>query len=152
MKAIIVGAGPAGLASAACLKQRGVEVTLLDRAPTVASSWRNHYNSLHLHTARGRSTLPGLEYPKDVGRYPSRDQVISYLDAYAKHHGLEPHLGCTVTAVTRDSSGWRVSHSGGEEQADIVVMDHDLEALDAHEIGKTRAALTLCAGTITWEA
>ncbi|MCV2865912.1 amidohydrolase [Albidovulum sediminicola] len=37
-------------------------------------------------------------------------------------------------------------------QADIVVMDHDLEALEVNEIGKTRAALTLCAGAITWEA
>ncbi len=122
MKAIIVGAGPAGLASAACLKQRGIEVTLLDRAPTIASSWRNHYDSLHLHTARGRSTLPGMTYPKGVGKYPSRDQVIAYLDAYAQHHGLDPRLGCTVTGISRDRAGWCVTHSGGEERADIVVI------------------------------
>ncbi|WP_071674558.1 flavin-containing monooxygenase [Nioella nitratireducens] len=122
MKAIIVGAGPAGLAAAACLKQRGVTVTLLDRAQTIASSWRNHYDSLHLHTARGRSTLPGLSYPKGVGKYPSREQVIAYLDAYAQHHGLAPRLGCTVTAIARKGAGWCVTHSDGAEQADIVVV------------------------------
>ncbi|WP_121061897.1 amidohydrolase [Chachezhania antarctica] len=37
-------------------------------------------------------------------------------------------------------------------QADIVVMDHDLEAMPVEELGTARAALTLCAGRVTWEA
>ena len=37
-------------------------------------------------------------------------------------------------------------------QADIVVMDHDLEAMPVEDLGTARAALTLCAGRVTWEA
>ncbi|MEL6118132.1 MAG: amidohydrolase [Pseudomonadota bacterium] len=36
--------------------------------------------------------------------------------------------------------------------ADIVIMDRDLEATSAEDIGQARAALTLCGGQVTWEA
>ncbi len=36
--------------------------------------------------------------------------------------------------------------------ADVVVMSHDLEAVDLDQIGTTRAAITLCGGRMTWEA
>lgn len=122
MKAVIIGAGPAGLAAAACLKKTGMAVTILERADTIASSWHAHYDCLHLHTARGRSTLPGLDYPKGTGKYPSRKDVIAYMQAYAAHHGLTPRLGCTVTSVKPTPQGWQVSHSNGTEGADITVM------------------------------
>ncbi len=37
-------------------------------------------------------------------------------------------------------------------QADVVVMDHDLETLLPDEIDQARAAITICAGETTWEA
>lgn len=36
--------------------------------------------------------------------------------------------------------------------ADVVVMDHDLEALAAEDIDTARAAVTICAGSVIWEA
>ena len=45
MKAVIIGAGPAGLAAAACLKAKGIAPVILDRAETLASSWHAHYDS-----------------------------------------------------------------------------------------------------------
>jgi predicted amidohydrolase YtcJ len=36
--------------------------------------------------------------------------------------------------------------------ADIVVMDHDLDAMDPNDLDKARAAVTLCGGRTTWEA
>lgn len=35
--------------------------------------------------------------------------------------------------------------------ADIVVMDHDLEALDVADLGHARAAITICDGQITYQ-
>lgn len=122
MKAIVVGAGPAGLASAACLKRIGAEVTILDRAARIGSSWRKHYARLQLHTTRGRSALPGLAMPQTRGRYPTKAEVIAYLEAYARFHGLHPQLGCGVQAVAPAQDGWRVTHDGGESVADIVVF------------------------------
>ena len=75
--ALVVGAGPAGLASAACLKKRGIEVVVLEAGLELATSWRNHYLRLHVHTTKQQSSLPGLPFPDEVPLYPSRAQVAS---------------------------------------------------------------------------
>ncbi|WP_407492374.1 flavin-containing monooxygenase [Pseudooceanicola sp. MF1-13] len=121
-KVLVIGAGPTGLAVGACLKQVGAEPVILERADQVGSSWRGHYDSLHLHTIRGRSGLPGLPFPESAGKYPSRDAVIAYLEDYAEHHGLRPMFGCEVTSIRRHGSTWYVTHSQGQEEASAVVM------------------------------
>ena len=67
---LIVGAGPAGLAVAACLKQRGVPFILLEQGERVGRAWHDHYDRLHLHTSRGMSGLPGYPMPRSYPRYP----------------------------------------------------------------------------------
>jgi indole-3-pyruvate monooxygenase len=119
---VVIGASAAGLAVAACLRQRGVPFVLLERQPHVAHAWRHHYRRLHLHTPRGGSGLPGFAMPSSYPRYPSRQQVVDYLEAYRAHFALEPRYGRTVTAIARQGRGWSVS--AGEEQyiADNVVV------------------------------
>ena len=128
LKAVIIGAGPAGLAAAACLKAAGVAVDILEREQIPAASWRHHYDSLRLHTSRRRSQLPGLKFPAHTGRYPSLNDVIAYLEDYTRHHGLAPRLGCEVTAVAPSGTGWQVTHSGGQDRADIIVMATGINA------------------------
>lgn len=122
MKAIIIGAGPAGLAAAACLKTAGIAVQILEMTDSVGSSWRGHYDSLRLHTSRGNSGLPGFALPASVGRFASRKDVIAYLESYAAHHDLTPEFGTEVTKVSQTDTRWAVTHVGGQEQADIVVV------------------------------
>ena len=47
---LIVGAGPAGLAVAGGLRLLGRDATVIDEAAQLGSSWREHYERLHLHT------------------------------------------------------------------------------------------------------
>ncbi|MFZ3581368.1 flavin-containing monooxygenase [Loktanella sp. DJP18] len=122
MKAIVIGAGPAGLAVAACLAEAGVTVEMLERSARVGSRWRLHYDRLRLHTVRGRSGLPMLPMPRGTGRYPRRDEVVRYLEDYAAHFDLHPRFGCAVTKVTRDGNRWRVLHDQGETTADSVIF------------------------------
>ena len=79
--AIIVGAGPAGLACAATMRSAGLDVTVLEKADNVGAIWRRHYDRLHLHTDRNRSGLPGMAMPKNYPLYPSREQMVRYLEA-----------------------------------------------------------------------
>src|SRR4051794_39523743 len=101
-QAIVCGAGAAGLASAACLKRAGVEVTVLERGDAVATSWRRRYPALRLNTLGWMSTLPGYRASRRrYGEFPRRDDWIRYLEDYAVHHGLEVRFGMEVTRVER---------------------------------------------------
>jgi putative flavoprotein involved in K+ transport len=66
--AVIVGAGSAGLAAPAALRHAGVESVVLERGPSVATSWRNRHPDLRLNTLRWLSDLPGLTMPQSAGR------------------------------------------------------------------------------------
>lgn len=119
---VIIGAGPAGLAVGACLRRRGVSFALLDGADAVASSWRRHYERLHLHTVKQHSALPFVPFPEHVGQYPSRQDVVDYLDDYARRFDLAPRLGEPVSRVARDGDRWAVTHATGVTRAREVVV------------------------------
>jgi cation diffusion facilitator CzcD-associated flavoprotein CzcO len=120
--AIIIGAGPAGLAAAAALRGRGLNAAILEKSDAVGAVWRRHYDRLHLHTDRARSALPGLSIPKDYGRYPSRAQVVEYLEAYSAKFDLRPVFNTPVRAVRRDGPAWRVEAGENLRSAPIVVV------------------------------
>ena len=120
--AIVIGAGPAGLAAAQRLGASGLKSVIYEKAEAVGSVWRRHYDRLHLHTPRAHSALPGLPMPASFGRYPSRTQFIDYLQDYAKKFDLEPIFDTPVRSVRRDGSRWRVEAGEGSATAPIVVV------------------------------
>jgi putative flavoprotein involved in K+ transport len=122
--AAVIGAGPAGLATAAMLSRRGVDVVVIDRAEAVGASWRGHYDRLHLHTVRWLSDLPGMRFPRSHGRWVHRDGVIEYLERYASHHDLELMMDTDVRGLRPgDDGGWVLETSPqGDVLADTVVV------------------------------
>ena len=82
--AIIVGAGPAGLACAMTMRKVGLAAVVLEKADTVGSAWRRHYDRLCLHSHRRHSGLPGMAMPESYPAYPSRAQIVDYLEAYRR--------------------------------------------------------------------
>lgn len=119
---LVIGAGPAGLAAAAELVNRGFSVRVIDGANQVGSSWSRHYDRLHLHTARRLSSLPGTPIPAARGQWVARADFLAYLADYAAAHHLDVRLGVTATSVARDDSGWAVSTSDGTLRATLVVV------------------------------
>lgn len=120
--AIIIGAGPAGLACAMAMRSVGLDVAVLEKAATLGSAWRRHYDRLHLHTDRNHSALPGLPMPREFPTYPSRAQVVDYLETYATHFDLKPVFNTEVMRVVQDGSNWRVETSGETMGAPIVIV------------------------------
>ena len=121
---LVIGAGPAGLAVAATLHERGRRPLVIEKAGQVGASWRNHYSRLHLHTVKALSALPGLPFPDSAPRYVPRQGVVDYLAAYAAKAGIEPRFGEEATAIVRDEAGrWRTSTRSGQTiVADAVVV------------------------------
>lgn len=120
----VIGGGPGGLSVAYALRAHGVRAVVLERSERVGDSWRRHYDRLHLHTTRRRSALPGLPMPRRFGRWPSRDDVVRYLEKYAEHHRLEIVTGVEVSRVerTEDGTGWLLRATGGRELTGAAVV------------------------------
>jgi len=121
MRVVVIGAGPAGLATAAELRRRGLQAIVLERGE-VGAAWRGRYDSLHLHTIRGMSGLPGMPIPRSEGRWVARDSLVRYLERYAAANSLDVRTGTTVTRVDRLNGGWRVAAGDESVDAGAVVV------------------------------
>ena len=119
---VVIGAGPAGLATSACLRREGMAHMLLEREQQVASAWHRHYDRLCLHTTKTYSGLPLTPWPKNAPRYPTRQQVVRYLQAYATEHDVAAHLGVNVRLVQRRGDRFTLDTSGGVMTPRIVVI------------------------------
>ncbi|MEJ0101357.1 MAG: NAD(P)-binding domain-containing protein [Bacteroidota bacterium] len=119
---LIIGASAAGLASAACLQKEGIEYILLEKYPQVAAKWRDHYDRLHLHTSKKWSGLPFVQFDRSLAQYPSRQDVVNYLDNYAKELNIHPVFDTEVLSVKREESRWISETNNGIYQSEFVIV------------------------------
>ncbi|MFT3766847.1 MAG: NAD(P)/FAD-dependent oxidoreductase [Minicystis sp.] len=119
---VVIGAGPSGLAVGACLRERGAAFVLLEQAAAVGSTWRRHYERLHLHTVKQLSALPRMPWPDGVPMYPSRAEVVDYLERYARRFRLEPRFGHAVTSARRDGDRWSIEANGSRIESRALVI------------------------------
>jgi cation diffusion facilitator CzcD-associated flavoprotein CzcO len=134
MRAGIIGAGVAGLATAKVLAQAGHEVVVYDKAPDVGGVWSRtrRYPGLTTQSPKAQYSLSDFPMPRDYPEWPTGAQVQAYLAAYASHFGLEAalRLSTEVTAaVPVPDGGWAVTaasaagHSGTEHVDKLVVAN-----------------------------
>ncbi|CAN4127862.1 unnamed protein product [Withania somnifera] len=108
---VIVGAGPSGLAAAACLKEKGVPSLVLERSNCIASLWQlKTYDRLSLHLPKQFCELPLMSFPRDFPTYPTKQQFIKYLVLYAMTFDIRPVFNRTVVCAEYDrfNKVWKV--------------------------------------------
>ena len=104
---VVIGAGQAGLAMGYYLARQGRRFIILERGDSIAPAWRERWDSLTLFTPRGYSSLPGLPFPGDPDDYPTRDEVIAYLERYAEEFDLPIELNSPVRSLSREDRALR---------------------------------------------
>jgi cation diffusion facilitator CzcD-associated flavoprotein CzcO/3-oxoacyl-(acyl-carrier-protein) synthase len=123
-RVVVVGAGPAGLATAKCLQDEGFEPVVLESSDRIGGIWayRDNYVS-----GPYKSTLTQLsKYTFFFSDFPPQESdplfcdvnsVHAYLNRYIDYFRLRPRieLNSSVLQVRPEGSGWKVTYYHPQE-------------------------------------
>jgi amino acid transporter len=120
----IVGGGPAGLVMARAFDHEGVGYDLFERHFALGGIWdmanegTPMYESAHFISSKYTSHFYGFPMPADYPDYPSREQILAYVRAFASGYGLDRNAttGVAVVSAAPVTDGWEVLLSTGERR------------------------------------
>ena len=117
---LVIGAGPVGLAMAAALKRRGIPFDLVDAASGVGGNWLHGvYRHAHIVSSKKATEYTDFPMPDHYPDFPSADQMLAYLQAFAKERGIlsSSEFNKKVTSAAPDGHGtWAVEFADGEKR------------------------------------
>ncbi len=119
---LVIGGGQAGLAMGYHLAQSGRSFQIVDAGAEIGGTWRTRWDSLRLFTSGRYDNLPGLPFPAAPDTYPGKNDVASYLQAYAAKFNLPIRLNTSVTSLTRSDGGYVAKAAGEALEARQVVV------------------------------
>jgi cation diffusion facilitator CzcD-associated flavoprotein CzcO len=119
---VVIGGGPGGIAAALALKDVGLRPFVIERAASVASSWRGRYDRLRLNTCRWLSHLPDRRFARGTPLFPTRDDLIAHIDEHARAAGIEIRLETRVNRVDAGDGGWRAETDGDAVESTQMVI------------------------------
>lgn len=118
---IVIGGGQAGLSLGFYLRRSGLRYVILDSQTKPGGAWLHGWDSLKLFSPAQWSSLPGWLFPGNPGRYPTRDEVISYLEQYEERYQLPIKRPVLVTSVEPYAEFLEIGTSDGFYRAKVVV-------------------------------
>lgn len=116
---VVIGAGPGGLVCTKELIEQGIaDVLCLEKSDTIGGVFADTYDSLTLTSSCTFSMFS--DFWIGDGRqhhFWSKQEVLAYWDAYARHFGVLPKIrfGAEVVAAEREAEGWRLSLADGQQ-------------------------------------
>src|ERR671937_1605718 len=119
---VVVGGGQAGLAVGYFLARQGRRFVILERSAEIAPAWRERWDSLTLFTPLRYSALPGLPFPGDPDGYPTREEVIAYLERHAGTFELPVELNSEVEKLAGREESFILGLGDRTITADQVVV------------------------------
>lgn len=132
----IIGAGLSGLATAKAFLQQGYSVTIIEKAKAIGGVWESSrsYLGVATQTTRDEYAFSDFPMPASYPQWPSGAQVQQYLENYADHFGVTPHIRFRTTVT-------RLEYRNGEWQMEVYDEAHDrTESLHFHFVA-------VCTGT-----
>ena len=119
---VVVGAGQAGLAMSAHLRDHHIDHVVLER-DSIAERWRNaRWDSLVMNGPAWHDRFPARSFDSDPDGFPGKDEVTRYFEDFAKQIEAPIHCGVEVAGTTaRPDGGYQIETSKGNIYADHVV-------------------------------
>ena len=143
----VIGAGAGGLCAAKNLLARGVEVVVYEIGTCIGGLWvfdndsglAPAYKSLHLNSETKVTEYRDFPFPPGSPLYPDHAQVRQYLESYADHFGVRPHIrfNSQVVDVSPRGERWAVQLADGTSgEFDGVVVASGHQGSPAHPAWK----------------
>jgi putative flavoprotein involved in K+ transport len=121
---VVIGGGQAGLAMSYQLTQSGIDHVVLEKNQ-IAHSWKTQrWDAFCLVTPNWQCQLPGYPYQgSDPKGFMLRDEIVGYVEGYARHISAPVKEGVAVTRLRQEASGgFALETSAGNLSADTVVL------------------------------
>jgi putative flavoprotein involved in K+ transport len=120
---VVIGGGQAGLAMSHTLTRDGVEHVVFEKN-RIAHSWRTQrWDTFCLVTPNWQCKLPDFRYQGDDPHgFMRRDEIVAYVEDYAKTFNAPVREGVGVTKLSRDGNLFRLETGEGPVTADAVVL------------------------------
>src|SRR5699024_7406773 len=96
----VIGAGAAGLSALQAMKGTDHEVECFEKDKRIGGHWNTDYDALHLITARDQTHFPNFPMPSNYPHFPSRQQVLDYINAFADHEELRDMITFDTEVVS----------------------------------------------------
>jgi putative flavoprotein involved in K+ transport len=120
---VVIGGGQAGLSISSYLSQQGIDHIVLEKN-RIAHSWRTQrWDTFCLVTPNWQCQLPDFPYAgSEPHGFMGRDEIVAYIEAFARKIDAPVHEGVAVTRVGRTGDGFAIETSEGKITADAVVL------------------------------
>jgi dimethylaniline monooxygenase (N-oxide forming) len=118
----IIGAGACGLIAAKCLLDEGIEPVVFEQSEKIGGLWNYSedlpdggslaYRSLRTNTSKQTMALSDYPFPETLPDFPSRAEVLHYLNDYVDHFGFRGciQLDTTVERIMpQQGNKWKVT-------------------------------------------
>jgi 4-hydroxybenzoate brominase (decarboxylating) len=136
-RVIIIGAGPCGLPALKEMLERGHDATLFERASDLGGLFSSSAIYPDLHLTISNWVMAYSDFPaKERQSYPSGKDYLQYLQDYAAHFGLGPHIRYNsevVRASREDDGSWSIEISQQGKRL-AVHADALIVATGSHQV------------------
>jgi putative flavoprotein involved in K+ transport len=107
---LMVGAGQAGLQTAAHLRRLGVQTYIIERHKTVGDSWRLRHYNLITHTPAFADHFALMPFPKSWPISMQKDKLANWIEAYAETFDLDvwTDTECLSASFDTEAGHWTV--------------------------------------------
>lgn len=118
---IVIGGGQSGLACGYYLRRSNIKFLILDKQNAPGGAWLHTWKSLTLFSPAEYSSLPGRGMKKSENKFPTREEVINYLEYYEKYYELNVQRNIDVLEVKKIQDIFHIITSQGVYYAKTVI-------------------------------
>ncbi|HMS08113.1 MAG TPA: ArsO family NAD(P)H-dependent flavin-containing monooxygenase [Pyrinomonadaceae bacterium] len=119
---VVTGGGQAGLAVGYYLRRSGLRYIILDAQNEPGGAWLHGWRSLRLFSPAQWSSLPGWLMPGGgLDKYPTRDEVLSYLRQYEERYELPIRRPVKALTAERSDGGFVINTDSGKYSSRAIV-------------------------------